>query len=207
MEPRLSLSMNCPDDNLLARAQARELTPEEAAAYQQHLDECPPCLEVAMVLGCIADAKSDATEGCPSSDDGRTSGQVFTKPVSARAQGTDLVPYRAVLPLLGMVVGHGYWSYEFVPLAWKVVTAERSVTAGISPSLEVAFALYVLIWGVAGLCWSGMTLAAVKNGWNSAGRFVRAYVILSGPTVALIPLCLCTWFLVAPKTEPRLGVR
>jgi hypothetical protein len=195
--------MKCPDDNWLARAQARLLTVEEAAAYQGHLDECPGCLELAMVLGCITGA---AAMDPPLGNDGpRSSREVFTQPLIVGTQAANQTSARPLLVVLAMMFGHGYWSYVFVPLAWNTIDAERSSVNGAMSFLDLGFAAYTLAWAILGLGWVGVCLLAITKRTRVPRWVVSACTILSGPTVVLIPLAVCLWLmltrsdLISPK--------
>jgi hypothetical protein len=201
--------MSCPNEETFARMQAGLLSHIESENLHRHLDNCPACLELAGVLGCIANSASGSdgsdadsekrVRSATESKMGHSSRGVTNGPLGDRSR--DCVLAQGVLAL-----AHGYFTLAVVPLFWRVFMAGSEPASVLTQlgSLGRIFGTYVVVWGLSGLLWAlvGCVGLLTKRRWAHAA--VVGYAVLSMPSIVLVPLAICVLVAIKRRTAARL---
>jgi hypothetical protein len=183
--------MTCPDENVFARVQASLLGASEVSAFHLHLDNCPDCLELASLLGCM--------DGMNEPIQRRSSNEAITQSLKELAFPGKLRPpsmvsnrrRRPLLAALGVtIMCHAYSSILLVPPLWQAFRAD--VTQGIFSywPLRDIWLPFTLVWGSVGLLFAGVVLYASLFMARSPRFALRGYALLSLLTGVLAPVGL-----------------
>jgi hypothetical protein len=191
--------MTCPDENVFMQVQAGSLSDAETAAFHVHLDNCPACLELASLLGCLHDGDVEFELRTPSkiAASESTPGERLVQSILPRAEQVYLGGRQLMLITHGvMLLLHAYSSITMLPNLWLAFRADVTPINGpfgtwIVHSLWVP---YLLIWG----CLGPLFACSIAFGLLKSRRWVyvamRSYSLACLPSLILAPIAICLLF-------------
>jgi hypothetical protein len=191
--------MTCPDENVFMQIQAGALNDVETAAFHLHLDNCPACLELASVLGCLhdSDVEFEARNPPKIAASESTPGERLVQSILPRADKSYFGERQNLLLTHGlMILLHAYSSFTLLPILWLAFRADVTHINGPFGTWIVhsVWFPYLLTWG----CVGPLFACAVLLGILASRRWVRAgarlYALVSLPSLFLVPIAICLFF-------------
>ena len=184
--------MTCPDENEFAQVQAGLAGASKVADFHHHLDNCPECLELASLLGCM-DGMNEPIQRRSSNEALTQSliGSVFPGKLRPRSKISKR-RRRPLLAALGVTfLCHAYSSAVLLPPLWQAFRAD--VPQGILSywPLRVIGLPFTLAWGSVGLLFAGVVLYASLFMPRPPRLALRVYALVSLLTGVLAPVGLC----------------
>ena len=200
--------MSCPDEETFARVQARSLSPAELADFHHHLDNCPACLELAAVLGCLYDVE----RARPGDSVGENN---IRQPASGQADyavrlgimAHRLQSQESKIASCAMTLAHAYFCLSTTPMIgmpFGPAPLETSIVGKLGYFGHFV-SLYVGLWCLAGLVWACVACWALLTRRRWARLALRSYAVLSIPTIVLAPLGVCVLFALRRPQNYRLN--